>query len=90
MSCGADWSSMQILDLARKQLTEKFGDTIHLTYMDIDKNSIDEGVTYWIETIKKKKLSVPLLIVNGQIRIAGNFDIRQMMDVIEVEMEMGV
>ena len=90
VSCGADWSSMTVLEMARRQLKEKFGDDINLTYMDIAADSADEGIIHWIHTIKQKKLGVPLLIINGQIRIAGNFDIRQMMDVIEVEREMGV
>ena len=53
-------------------------------------DSTDDGMAYWIETIKSRNLGVPLLVVNGQIRIAGNFDIRQMIDVIEVDREMGV
>ena len=90
VSCGTDWSSMKVLEMARQQVNEKFGEDIHLTYMDIAADSEDEGIIHWIETIKSKNLGVPLLIINGQIRIAGNFDIRQMIDVIEVEREMGV
>jgi hypothetical protein len=30
-----------------------------------------------------------LLVLNGHLRISGNFDIRQMLDVIETELEIG-
>lgn len=89
-ACGTDWSSLQVLDVARKQITEKYGESIHLTYMDIALDPPGVETDRWIESIKQKKLSVPLLVVNGQVRISGNFDIRQVMDAIEVELEMGV
>jgi len=33
---------------------------------------------------------VPLLLVNGRLRIAGQFDVRQIVDAIEAEMEIGI
>jgi disulfide oxidoreductase YuzD len=89
-SCGTDWSSLQSLELARKQIRERFEGDIRLTYLDITQDSAGDDVKRWMEEIKKKNLSVPLLIINGHLRISGNFDIRQMMDVIEVESELGV
>ncbi len=43
----------------------------------------------WKEIIKNKNLSLPLLLVNGQPRVSGEFDIRQLLDAIEVEIEIG-
>ena len=39
--------------------------------------------------IRERSLSVPLLLINGRLRIAGQFDIRRMMDAVEAEMEIG-
>lgn len=89
-SCGADWSSLQTLDLARKQVNERFGGNIQLTYMDIAGETAGSEPDKWMVALKEHNLSVPLLVINGQLRISGNFNIRQMMDAIEVEMEMEV
>ena len=89
MSCGTDWSSLQMLDLARKQITGKYGTNVQLTYMDMTGDDTDRDIDKWMDSIKKQNVVVPLLVINGQVRISGNFDIRQMMDAIEVEMEMG-
>jgi len=31
-----------------------------------------------------------MLLINGQVRISGQFDIRQLLDTVEVEKELGV
>jgi disulfide oxidoreductase YuzD len=89
-SCGTDWSSLQSLDLARKQINERFNGNIQLTYMDMDNETTSDEMKRWISSVKSGNLSVPLLVINGQLRISGSFDIRQMIDAIEVETEMGV
>ena len=89
-SCGTDWSSLQALELARQQIHERFEGDIRVTYLDISRDTTSDDVRKWMEEIKNKNLSVPLLIVNGNLRISGNFDMRQMMDVLEVESELGV
>ncbi|MBA7696303.1 hypothetical protein ES703_104948 [subsurface metagenome] len=43
----------------------------------------------WKEVIKNKGLLLPLLLLNGKLRISGQFDIRQLLDTIEVEIEIG-
>jgi disulfide oxidoreductase YuzD len=88
--CGIDWSSPEALTLATQRINERFGERIKLTYLDLSKAVAGEDTRRWNEAIREKNLPVPLLLVNGQIRISGNFDIRQLLDVIEVETEMGV
>jgi hypothetical protein len=43
----------------------------------------------WHGEIRSKGLSVPLLLINGRLRVAGQFDIRQIIDAVEAEMEIG-
>ena len=88
--CGIDWSSAEAVALATQRIKERFGDKIQLTYLDLSEAVASEDAQKWNEVIRDKNLSVPLLLVNGQIRISGNFDIRQLLDVIEVEIELGV
>jgi hypothetical protein len=38
--------------------------------------------------VEKENLVLPLLLADDEVRIAGEFDARQLMDAIEVEMEL--
>lgn len=87
-SCGTDWSSLHTLEITRKQVRERFNDDIRITYLDLSGDTGDADAPVWQDEIKRKKLRVPLLIVNGRLRISGNFDIRQILDVLEAELEM--
>jgi disulfide oxidoreductase YuzD len=89
-SCGTDWSSVESMELAEEQVRNRFGEEVHLTYLDISGNNKDDSPIGWEEKIIHENLSVPLLILNGHLRITGNFDVRQMLDAIEAELEIGV
>jgi len=89
VSCGTDWSSGESQELAKKQVRSRFGDGIHLTYYDLTGEDKGDFLIEWREKIENENLSVPLLVLNGHLRITGNFDIRQMLDVIEAELEIG-
>ncbi|MBI3040414.1 MAG: hypothetical protein HYY80_01960 [Chloroflexi bacterium] len=87
--CGEDWSSPEAFALAERQIKGRFGDKIQLRYLDLSQVIADDDVVKWKAVIKKKNLPLPLLVINGQPRISGLFDIRQLLDTIEVEIEMG-
>jgi disulfide oxidoreductase YuzD len=89
-SCGTDWSLKESLELAVEQVRNRFGEKVHLTYFDLIKHEKTEFLIEWDKKIINENLMVPLLVLNGHLRITGNFDIRQMMDVIEAELEIGV
>ena len=87
--CGEDWSSPETLALARQRIKDRFGDKIQLQYLDLSKAIANHDALEWNEVIKNKNLSLPLLLINGQPRISGLFDIRQLLDTIEAEIEIG-
>ena len=89
-SCGTDWNSKDSLDLAEEQVKNRFGNRVQLTYLDLAGIEEVDSLIDWREKINNENLSVPLLVLNGRLRITGNFDIRQMLDVIEAELEIGV
>jgi disulfide oxidoreductase YuzD len=89
-SCGTDWSLRESMELAEKQVRNRFGEGVHLTYLDLARKEKVDSLVEWGKKIENENLSVPLLVLNGHLRITGNFDIRQMLDVIEAEMEIGV
>ncbi len=78
------------MTLSRQRIGERFGDKIQLEYLDLSKTKTDPRTSEWCRVIKSKNLSVPLLLINGAPRISGQFDIRQLLDAIEAEMEIRV
>ncbi len=87
--CGMDWSSSETLDLANRRIKDRFGGEIHLDYLDLSGGVVNPQMLQWKEEIKNNNLSLPLLILNGHLRISGIFDFRQLLDTIEVETEIG-
>lgn len=86
--CGTDWSAREAVDLASQQIKGRFGAETRFDYIDLSFTTPDNRIAGWQEAIKGKNLSVPLLLINDHLRIAGQFDTRQIIDAIEVEMEL--
>jgi disulfide oxidoreductase YuzD len=89
-SCGIDWSLRESMELAEEQVSNRFGKGVHLRYLNLTGKEKIDSLIEWRDKINNENLSMPLLIINGHLRITGNFDIRQMLDVIEAELEIGV
>ncbi len=85
--CGLDWSSAEAVTLAKQSIKNRFGDKAQLEYIDLPEATANDDALEWHQAIKEKNLSLPLLLINGQSRISGLFDIRQLLDAIEAEME---
>ena len=86
--CGLDWSSVENITLASQRIRERFGDKIQLEYLDLSKPLTNHRISELIHEIENKKPSFPLLIINGETRISGQFDIRLLLDAIEAELEL--
>ncbi len=85
--CGEDWSSAEVIALASSRIKERFGNKVKLSYLDLSNSMPNHHAVQLNERIRKEKLSLPLLVINGQPRISGQFDIRMLLDAIEVELE---
>ncbi|MFC1987888.1 hypothetical protein ACFLVH_05040 [Chloroflexota bacterium] len=85
--CGADWSSVEAIALVSQQIKDRFGEGIKLEYLDLTQTAAEPHTLELRREIKNKDFSLPLLLINGQPRISGPFDIRQLLDSIEAEME---
>ncbi len=86
-SCGIDWSSAEAIALANQQIKARFGDRVELKYLDLSKTALDHQVLVWQQKIRSKNLLPPLLVINGEVRISGQFDIRMLLDTIDTEIE---
>ncbi len=87
--CGTDWSSPEMVALAGQQVGQRFGAAATVEYRDLAGDDLDAGQLEMKRNIRQQGLSVPLLLVNGHLRVAGQFDIRRIVDAIEAEMEIG-
>lgn len=90
IDCGMDWSSPDTIALAARQVKDRFGNEVRLEYVDLASGTDDRQANEWRGAIRERSLSVPLLLINGRLRIAGQFDIRRMIDAVEAEMEIGI
>lgn len=88
--CSIDWSLPESLALARQQARERFGDKLKIDYLNISRTKAKRDMLRWRDEIRDRNLLLPLLLINGQLRIAGPFDIRQLMDAIEFETEIRI
>jgi thioredoxin 1 len=70
-------------------IRERFGDDVSIELIDLTDGDSGDRAKEWTEKIEKRNLSLPLLLVDGQVRISGQFDIRQLTGVIEIEKELG-
>ncbi len=85
--CGTDWSSAEMVALAGEQVERRFGRTATVEYRDLAADELDTTQLEMKRDIRQRGLSVPLLLVNGRLRVAGQFDVRQIVDAVEAEME---
>jgi len=87
VGCGMDWSSAETITLAKQQIKDRFGYGMQLEYFDLSEGVSRQHALELQQKVKDKNLPLPLLIINGEPRISGRFDIRMLIDAIDAEME---
>ena len=85
--CGIDWSSAEAVASANQQIEERFGDRVKLEYLDLSEHKADRRASELAGGSESESLPLPLLIIDGAPRIAGQFDIRQLLEAINTEVE---
>ncbi|MDP2744232.1 MAG: hypothetical protein Q8P00_04090 [Dehalococcoidia bacterium] len=89
VACGMDWSMAENRRLAAERLEERFGSMVKINYVELSDPKASTEHREILNKVRREKLSTPLLVVNGKVRISGYFDIRMMVDMAEAGMEMG-
>ena len=89
VGCGESWDSEEAIDLARQRVKNRFGERIRLEYHDLSKFGVASLSLKLQKKIEDETLSLPLLVINGEAKISGQFDIRLLLDAIEAEIEIG-
>ncbi|MFC2001101.1 hypothetical protein ACFLUZ_01190 [Chloroflexota bacterium] len=86
-SCGVDWSSAEVMALADQQVKARFGDRVQLEYLDLSQPVTHHHVLEWQQRTRNGNLPLPLLIINGELRISGQFDMRLLLDAVDADIE---
>jgi hypothetical protein len=84
-SCGKDWSQPEAISAARREIEARFGQRVELEYINLPKAKGISDISH-IKTVIRN-MPLPVILSNGQPRIAGEFDMRQLMDIIETDLE---
>ena len=85
--CGIDWSSDEVITRASDRIKDRFGSKIKLDYLDMAEPVTNRYALELSRRARKENLPLPLLLIDGQPRISGEFDIRLLLDAIETELE---
>ncbi len=85
--CGTDWSLPENIAAARNDVSSKFGPRVALSFCNLSFSSDCRVPEDLSRLIAAGSIMLPLLVIEGEARITGYFDLRMMRDVIEAEME---
>ncbi len=84
-TCGMNWSLPESVSLAKERLRQKYGKTVSLQYLNLSLPEISEKTKPLAESFPT--LPMPILLINGQPKIWGDFDLRMLLDMVETEMD---
>lgn len=84
--CGMDCSRPEDQRLIAQRLAVAFGERVKVEFVDLGANP--ERGREVLDQVRRGELMLPLVAVNGKLRLSGYFEVRQLQDAIQVEMEM--
>ena len=85
--CGLDFSSAETYESTVALLSKLFAGEVQLEYLDLAEPSVSRSHPDIAQRVRRGNLSLPLLLLNGKVRISGYFDISSLQRVIQTEME---
>jgi len=85
--CGWDWSQPEHLKLADERLQSRYGAKVQLDYVDLAQLGSPPLADCEVGELEEEA-PFPRLVVNGRVKIAGDFDLRMLLDAVEVVAEM--
>ena len=87
VGCGWDWSQPEALKLAQERLHSRYGSQVQLDYIDLARSGSPPQAECQTEEMEEARF--PRLLINSKMKIAGDFDMRMLLDAVEVESEIG-
>ncbi len=87
VGCGLDWSQPEHLKLAEERLKSRYGAQVQLDYIDLARSGSPPPADCQTDETEEEA-RFPRLLINSKMKIAGDFDMRMLLDAVEVESEM--
>lgn len=87
-SCGVNWLKLEPQKDARERLQKIYGDSVKIEFFDLDTPENRQKHSDWLKRVKEENLLLPLLVINGEVRISGFFDTRMLLDMVDAEGEL--
>ncbi len=85
--CAPDWSLLENMAMADQQVRVRFGDRVHLRYLDLSQPAAEDFALKWQRKVREQGLPLPLLVIDDVPRISGEFDMRMLLNAIATEIE---
>jgi len=85
--CGLDLSSSQTFESTAALLSQLFAGEVQLEYLDLAEPFASRSHPDIVAGVRRGNLPLPLLLLNGKVRISGYFDISSLQRVIQTEIE---
>ncbi|MBI4333701.1 MAG: hypothetical protein HY673_20755 [Chloroflexi bacterium] len=85
--CVMDWLKPENQAVARRELARKHGDGAAVDFVDIRASSPGAPRAGLVRQTLAGNPRFPALLLNGNPRIAGPFDLRMLLDMVETEMD---
>lgn len=86
--CGTDWLVEDNQRLAQQVVERAFGPRVKLRFVNLADPAAQESSRELMEQVRSQGLTLPALIINGEVKIAGYFDLRMLNDMIDAAMEL--
>ncbi len=85
--CAINWLDPEHRALATKELARRFGSDVGVEFVDVSGPPQKAEQRAFILRARREGLTFPALLINGNTRIPGPFDMRMLLDIVEVEVE---
>lgn len=85
--CTTDWMKADNQETARAAVAKRIGEDAALEFLEVSGGAADSRQKTLISHVRSERLPFPVLMLNGNARINGPFDLRMLIDVIEAEMD---
>ena len=81
--CGTDWLVEENQKLAQELVEKAFGTGVSLRFVNLAEPGAEDANHEIVEKVRTEGMVLPALVINGEVKIAGYFDLRMLNDMID-------
>lgn len=79
------WSPLEAYLFLERELGRKYADKVWVEFIDLDDDNNAEKFAGLIQAVEQRGLQYPLVAIDGEIKMAGGFDLDAICDEIEMK-----